>query len=496
MNFRPVRNNRRLWDTWVFQRGDKYHLFYLSNPKGKCWDGIGHATSKNLIDWKSQAFIYLASKTGGWDRGGILTGSTFKAGDIYATTYGATENDIEKIGLIFSKDLVNWKKYDKNPVLVPQPPYYESSPEETILWEVAMRDAFVEYREDINQYEALFCASVNKGDHLTRGCIGVAVSNDLKTWELKKPIFHNGRYNAMEVPSRIKIGNYYYLVFSLNRYFEINFATPEYPLLKYGSTYYAISPEIDGGYKCLKNNMLIGGDAIVGRIIKFNKKPLFTHHIITEIPCFALPKEVIQNRDGSLTLAYWNGLDKLHNNKYKTSFSGLLNFKGKKQFSKYWKISKNIIEAECFNGQTLTHFSGNIADFDMSVRIKFDSAIIAGVTFRMSETGKAVSVFIDKSKNEVCVCGSFITHIQGVALEKTHVFRNYVNKKKHIYDLRIFSRSEAFDVYIDGRCIFCCAFSDRPVKGKIGFFVQEGKASFSSLNIYYVKPEKTFKGNR
>jgi len=35
-----------MWDTWLYQDGKDYHLFFLSGGR------IGRAVSQNLIDWK------------------------------------------------------------------------------------------------------------------------------------------------------------------------------------------------------------------------------------------------------------------------------------------------------------------------------------------------------------------------------------------------------------------------------------------------------------
>ena len=73
-----------MWDTWVMQDGDEYHLFFLAGGH------IGRAVSKDLIHWKHLPPIKNMAQKGDWDDGGMsLTGSTVKHGDKYYLCYGA-----------------------------------------------------------------------------------------------------------------------------------------------------------------------------------------------------------------------------------------------------------------------------------------------------------------------------------------------------------------------------------------------------------------------
>ena len=68
MNFRPGDEKRRLRDTWALVRDVELHLFYLTNPapdpdgRWQSWDGIGHAVSRNLLDWEERETV---TKRGG-----------------------------------------------------------------------------------------------------------------------------------------------------------------------------------------------------------------------------------------------------------------------------------------------------------------------------------------------------------------------------------------------------------------------------------------------
>ena len=51
-----------IWDSWIADDGDRYHLFFLQAPRALGDPGlrhtaatIGHATSRDLVDWEVHA---------------------------------------------------------------------------------------------------------------------------------------------------------------------------------------------------------------------------------------------------------------------------------------------------------------------------------------------------------------------------------------------------------------------------------------------------------
>ena len=67
--------SERMWDTWLYQEGRDYHLFFLSRG------GIGRAVSQNLIDWTHLPLINNMAKEGDWDESGMkMTGCTIPVG--------------------------------------------------------------------------------------------------------------------------------------------------------------------------------------------------------------------------------------------------------------------------------------------------------------------------------------------------------------------------------------------------------------------------------
>ena len=89
-----------MWDTWIFQDGDDYHLFFLSK------ENIGRAVSKDLIHWKTLPAINNMAVKGDWDEQGMVkTGCTIKHGDTYYLSYGSGKGS--PVGFLISNDLMH-----------------------------------------------------------------------------------------------------------------------------------------------------------------------------------------------------------------------------------------------------------------------------------------------------------------------------------------------------------------------------------------------------
>ena len=108
-----------MWDTWISEEDGEYHLFYLSGGN------LGRAMSTDMIHWEALPSIKIDAKKGDWDeRGARMTGCTVKQGDTYYITYGSgPDGPGINAGILISKDLKSWNRYEKNPIVTAQYPY-------------------------------------------------------------------------------------------------------------------------------------------------------------------------------------------------------------------------------------------------------------------------------------------------------------------------------------------------------------------------------------
>ncbi|XP_031096729.1 acid beta-fructofuranosidase-like [Ipomoea triloba] len=105
-----------------------YHLFYQYNPEGAVWGNIvwGHAVSRDLIHWRHLPIAMTGDQW--YDINGVWTGSaTFLSdGQLIMLYTGSTNESVQVQNLAYPADpsdplLVEWVKYEGNPVLVPPP---------------------------------------------------------------------------------------------------------------------------------------------------------------------------------------------------------------------------------------------------------------------------------------------------------------------------------------------------------------------------------------
>ncbi|XP_031268114.1 acid beta-fructofuranosidase 1, vacuolar-like [Pistacia vera] len=131
-HFQPEKNWMNDPDGPLFHMG-WYHLFYQYNPDSAVWGNItwGHAVSRDLIHW---LYLPLALVPDHWyDINGVWTGSSTRLpdGQIVMLYTGDTDESVQVQNLAYPANLsdpllLDWVKYENNPVLVP-PPGIETS---------------------------------------------------------------------------------------------------------------------------------------------------------------------------------------------------------------------------------------------------------------------------------------------------------------------------------------------------------------------------------
>ena len=134
-----------VWDSWVADDGDAYHLFYLQAPRSLGDAGrrhlnatVGHAVSTDLVSWEVLPEA-LGPTPGSWDDLSIWTGSTVLGDDgVWRMFYTATSTRgygvrDQRVGLAESDDLVTWRKIGTSPLLV----FTRSMPSSNMRWNCA-----------------------------------------------------------------------------------------------------------------------------------------------------------------------------------------------------------------------------------------------------------------------------------------------------------------------------------------------------------------------
>lgn len=215
-----------VWDFWVVDDADQYHLFFLyasralKNPDARHYRAsIGHAVSSDLTNWTRVTDALVRSDAPACDDLATWTGSIIKGPDglWYLFYTGATAapggSNIQTITYATSSDLYEWTKAS-GPILRADPRWYELLADGQ--WhDEAFRDPWVLADPDGAGWHLLFTARAYHGPSDDRGVIGHARSPDLVNWQLAEPLSQPGQgFGQLEVPEFVVIEGRQFLMFN------------------------------------------------------------------------------------------------------------------------------------------------------------------------------------------------------------------------------------------------------------------------------------------
>ena len=96
---------------------NKYHLFYQHNPMDVVWGPMhwGHVVSDDLIKWDYLPIALAPDKD--YDRDGVFSGSAIEKDRMLYLFYTGNTPGKQVQALAYSKDGVNFEKYEGNPII-------------------------------------------------------------------------------------------------------------------------------------------------------------------------------------------------------------------------------------------------------------------------------------------------------------------------------------------------------------------------------------------
>jgi beta-fructofuranosidase len=214
-----------IWDSWVVDDGERYHLFFLraratpEQPELRHTGArIGHAVSDNLVDWEDRGIALGPDRTG-WDDLALWTGSVVSGDDgrwrmfysaITSAGYGMRD---QRIGLAESDDLMTWRRVGDRPLLDPDARWYRTIDEDARYSET-WRDPFVFRDPGGDGWHMLISARVPAAPHNADGVLASARSRDLRAWELGPPVTEPAGFGQLEVPQVRQVEGQWLLLFT------------------------------------------------------------------------------------------------------------------------------------------------------------------------------------------------------------------------------------------------------------------------------------------
>jgi sucrose-6-phosphate hydrolase SacC (GH32 family) len=215
-----------MWDFWLADDGDRYHLFFLFAPRDLQDErrrhrraAIGHAVSDDLRSWARAADVVAASQPPAFDDLATWTGSVVRAPDrrwwLFYTGATLVDDQIRQtIGAATSADLEVWRKEPASPLVTADERWYERLGGGD--WhEEAWRDPWVLADPDGDGWHMLITARANHGPADDRGVIGHAHSPDLRRWEVLPPLSKPGSgFGHIECPQVAAVDGRLVMLFS------------------------------------------------------------------------------------------------------------------------------------------------------------------------------------------------------------------------------------------------------------------------------------------
>ena len=216
-----------VWDSWIADDGERYHLFYLKAPRALGDAGlrhthasVGHAVSSDLVGWEVLADA-LGPVPGAWDDLAIWTGSVTRGDDgVWRMFYTAISSRgghglrDQRVGVAESTDLLTWRRVTDRPVLEVDTRWYKHLPEDESASET-WRDPLV-LRDPAGQgWHMLVCARAAGAATNDDGVLAHATSSDLVHWEVGPPVCEPGAgFGQLEVAQVKHIDGRWILVFT------------------------------------------------------------------------------------------------------------------------------------------------------------------------------------------------------------------------------------------------------------------------------------------
>lgn len=202
-----------VWDSWVADDGETYHLYFLKAPRAledpsrrHARAVIGHATSTDLVDWTDRGTTLLPSE-GGWDDLALWTGSTVRADDgtwrMFYTALNTHRGHVlrdQRVGVVESDDLHHWRRTTDAPALSADGRWYKTLDEDPSASET-WRDPFVFRDPDGDGWHMLVTARLKGTERYDDGVLAHARSQDLVSWEVQPPVSGDpSGFGQIEVP--------------------------------------------------------------------------------------------------------------------------------------------------------------------------------------------------------------------------------------------------------------------------------------------------------
>lgn len=189
-----IPSNRFSGDTFPIFRKGVCHLFHMMPPV------IAHHVSRDLARWEARPIVVRPGAPGEPDCHGVATGCVVEHQGRFLLFYTGNQN----VCLATSPDLDHWTRHPGNPVLLADDHVYDPA---------NFRDPFVFFHKPEKTWWMLFGSRVRDAPGQRAGCVGLAKSNDLLTWQLCPPLWAPGIGPHCDCPQLLRDAGRWWLLY-------------------------------------------------------------------------------------------------------------------------------------------------------------------------------------------------------------------------------------------------------------------------------------------
>ena len=411
-HFQPPKN----WmnDPKPFFHDGVYHIFFQYNPD---WPQAnlmrwGHVVSRDLVHW-TQLPNALEPTPGGPDKDGCWTGCCVEKDGKYHILYTGVHPQVQCLAV--SDDMLNWTKYEKNPVLSAPPAGFGDCWRDPCAW-----------KETDAWYMVIGSEVKDVG-----GAALLYRSRDLVNWEYLHPLYAGSKDvdgTMYECPDFFPLGDKHVLLSSCGvTYWRTgNYADHRFTMEKHGAT--------DGGnFYAAKTLLDSKGRRIMWGWIT-ESRPHEEAVAAGWSGVLSLPRLLSVRDDGSLGIAPVPELQKL---------------RGKKQTASLKTCDGESVETiEGVRGQAL----------EIVARFKPRGAKRVGLVLRSTpDRSHAQTVYADL-ENGILVAGDGAREIAARRVQTA-----FVPGKDDEIELHVFLDHSVTEVFANGRaCLTARSYTQRP----------------------------------
>ncbi len=489
-----------MWDTWMYYHKGTHYLFYLHRTDQSVWrgstliaywDGISVATSHDGVHYEEVGPIIHKADDAIW----LGSGAVWQTGSTFIQNFSENREGLQGVYFAESDDLIHWRRLGNEYRCVPDPRWYDVTPNGRwdCIWRVPKADG---------GYWGYLTARPAASDTVVGDTVGRVVSQDGRHWQaVPPPQFDWGNsapIQVNEVGAVERIGERFYMIIgNSENYFGSRHTTEQIGgsagmfLFSSVTAEGPFRPEIDA-FRFLTSSH---GATYFARFYPTPEEMLVSHHAIER--CGDDPriwmsplKRAALDSKGHLRLHYWHGNDVLKGQQVPLDLSMLEVIKIDASSGAAW----NLAPSRCEVAQDYTGALGLFPTrFDVNKGVMIEGALWVD---KAAPGWSSVGFFIEREGTSSGTTGTAVlaqtrsrTEIGHFSISEHGVYfaaddmGDQGIAASQSARFRFLLRQTMIEFYLDDLLIRSYSLPTPP-SGRLGLMVESGHAIFEDISAW------------